>query len=67
MKTINTSWPIKYNYFARAPTSPKTDYLEGIKSYLKVSKAHNRAIEYHPGLEAAALMDKHDINGNTEK
>ena len=39
--------------------------LEDFKEHLKVRKAHNRALGYHPGVSAAELLEQQKINGET--
>ena len=40
-------------------------YLEAFKSHLKVIKAHNFSMGYHPSLDITSLLEKHNMTSET--
>ena len=49
--------------FYQSPYQSNTDYIEVLKAHLKIRKSHNGSMRYHPGLAAAALLEKYNITG----
>ena len=39
--------------------------MEAFKAHLKISRAHNVAVGYHPTLSAIALQEKYNITRDT--
>ena len=50
--------------FFHGPRQSNSDYLEGFKYHLKLSKAYNGAVGYHRGLDTAVLLENHNITSD---
>ena len=55
----------KVYMFYKEPYLSNADYLGAFKSNLKVNKAHNVEVGYHPRLAVISLQEKHNITSNT--
>ena len=51
--------------FCHYPYQFNTEYLEGFKSHLKLSKSYNGAVGYHPCLATEGIIDKHNITSES--
>ena len=51
--------------FYQGPYQSKSYSLEAFKAHLKISKAHNEAVGYHPTLAAIMIQEKHNITSDT--
>ena len=63
MAAVETNKQVYMVY--QAPYHSNADYLEVFKAHLKLIKAQNIALGYHPGLAVVALQVKYIITSDT--